>query len=125
MVNTTDSPRALSVSDLFALASEWDAESKRLFAEAKEKWHMSDNLDLEHQAKVLRRCSSDLQKLIRANVAHHSPKEPKRLKVECMRLVSRSPWVSLAALSRGCLPDRMDLPKEDFRTVKSTQCGQG
>ena len=52
---------------LFALAATWDAESKRLFAGAKEKWHSSDNLDLEHQAKVFRRCSSDLQKFIRAN----------------------------------------------------------
>lgn len=53
--------------DLFALAATWDAESKRLFDEAKNKWHMSDYLDIEHQAKVFRRCSSDLQKLLRAN----------------------------------------------------------
>jgi hypothetical protein len=53
--------------DLFALAAAWDAESKRLFEEAKNKWHMSDHLDIEHQAKVFRRCSSDLQKLLLPN----------------------------------------------------------
>lgn len=67
-IDATDTTaRPVGCDALLALASQWEAESKRFIAESKQRWHGSDNLDLEHQAQVFRRCFAELRKLMRAN----------------------------------------------------------